>query len=477
MSETVAVIGGGLVGSLQACLMAQKGYDVHLYEYRKDIRELEHVPGKSINLAMSVRGLTGLGKVGLGEHVANEYGIPMHARMIHRPDGSTYEVPYGKEGQAIFSVGRRYINEVLLTAGEKFPNLTYHFEHKMTNIDLDKAKMTFQKSDKSEVEVKADMIFGCDGAFSNVRKALMRKPWFNCSQEYIPHAYLELCIDGVEGKDGQKEFAMSANCLHIWPRGKFMMIALPNQDKSFTVTLFMPTATFDTIKDENDLLEFFKEYFLDSIDLIGRDKLIKDYFAIKPGPLVSIKCNPYNWDDKVMILGDAAHAMVPFYGQGMNCGMEDVVVLDEMMEKFKGDRLKAFQAYSTHRNPDAEAMCDLAMYNYVEMRDLVAKRSFLIRKKLDNFLHWLMPNVWIPLYTTVTFSRMRYSRCISNKKWQDELLSTLIYYATMAGGGCLTLGTSLVLYKRGVFPPAISMTASFQQLTNKIWQLLNVQTQ
>jgi len=449
--------------------MAQKGYDVHLYEYRKDIREMEHVPGKSINLAMSVRGLTGLGKVGLGQHVANEYGIPMFKRMIHNVDGSTYAVPYGKKDQCIFSVGRRYINEVLLKAGEKFPNLTYHFEHKMTNIDLDKAKMTFQKTDKSEVEVEADMIFGCDGAFSNVRKAFMRKPWFNYSQKYIPHAYLELCIDAKQDQNGEREFAMPANYLHIWPRGKFMMIALPNQDRSFTVTLFMPTAEFNAIENESDLLSFFEEYFPDSIDLIGREKLIKDYFAIKPGPLISIKCNPYNWSDKVMILGDAAHAMVPFYGQGMNCGMEDVVVLDEMLEKYKGDRLKAFEAYSVHRNPDAEAMCDLAMYNYIEMRDLVAKRSFLIRKKLDDLLYWLMPTVWIPLYTTVTFSRKRYSQCISNKKWQDQLLSTLIYYASLTAGGCLTLGTGIILYRREILP-AISTS----QLTEKFWNLLKL---
>merc|ERR1712156_166195 len=232
---------------------------------------------------------------------------------------------------------------------------------------------------------------------------MMRKAWFNYGQEYIPHAYLELCIDSI---NGGKDFAMPPNYLHIWPRGQFMMIGLPNQDKSFTMTLFMPKITFDGITNGDDLINFFEEYFRDSIPLLGKDKMIEDYFNTKPLPLISIKCNPYHLTDKCPIMGDAAHAMVPFYGQGMNCGMEDVLVLDEMFKKYPEDRLKVFEEYSKHRNPDAEAMCDLAMYNYIEMRDLVARRSFLLRKLLDNFLYWVFPHKWVPLYTSVTFTRI-----------------------------------------------------------------------
>jgi len=230
------------------------------------------------------------------------------------------------------------------------------------------------------------------------------------------------------------------------------MIGLPNQDKSFTMTLFMPKATFDGITNSYELIRFFEEYFPDSIPLLGKDKLIKDYFNTKPLPLISIKCSPYHQSDKCLILGDAAHAMVPFYGQGMNCGMEDVLVLDEMLNKFPSDRKKAFEEYSKHRNPDAEAMCDLAMYNYIEMRDLVARPSFLVRKYFDNFLYWIFPRNWVPLYTSVTFTRMRYHQCISNKKWQDQLLekvgSVVAKTSIVAGfGGLLWLESKMKLSK------------------------------
>jgi len=260
------------------------------------------------------------------------------------------------------------------------------------------------------VTVKSDLVIGCDGAFSAVRKEMMKRPRFNYSQSYIPHAYMELCMPPVNG-----EFSMPANYLHIWPRGQFMMIGLPNQDKSFTLTLFMPNTAFEGLKDRESLLSFFHENFQDSISLIGRDKLVSDYFSNRALSLVSVKCFPYHVADKAVILGDAAHAMVPFYGQGMNCGMEDCVVLDDAFDRHGDDISKALEDYSRHRNPDAEAICDLAMYNYIEMRDLVNKKSFLLRKKLDNLLHWLFPKWWVPLYTSVTFSSMRYHQCVSNR--------------------------------------------------------------
>lgn len=215
-----------------------------------------------------------------------------------------------------------------------------------------------------------------------------------------------------------------------------MMIGLPNQDKSFTVTLFMPFTTFEKITDTESLLHFFNDNFRDSIPLIGRDKLIKDFFANRALPLVSVKCFPYNISSKTLIMGDAAHAMVPFYGQGMNCGMEDCLVLEDALDKEPDNLETALNYYSNHRNPDAEAMCDLAMYNYIEMRDLVNKKTYLVRKKLDGFLHWLAPSWWVPLYTSVTFSRMRYHHCVSNRKWQDSALtmtSSLVGLCSLAG--------------------------------------------
>jgi len=431
--KVVAIVGAGLVGSLEACYLAKRGAEVHVYEYRGDIRLMEHVPGRSINLAMSVRGLSALDKINLGEHVKQEYGIPMHSRMIHNRDGTTNPIPYGKENEAIYSVGRRYVNEILLDAGATYDNIKFHFNHKLVKADLEKPQLTFERTDVDDpsqktVVINPDLVIGCDGAYSAVRKEMMKRPRFNYSQEYIPHAYMELSMPPI-GND----FAMPPNYLHIWPRGQFMMIGLPNQDKTFTMTLFMPTSTFENIKDRDSLLQFFNENFRDSIPLIGLEKLVTDFFANRALPLVSVKCNPYHVGGKSLIMGDAAHAMVPFYGQGMNCGMEDCLVLEDCLTRNNMDIGLALEDYSKTRNPDAEAMCDLAMYNYIEMRDLVNKKSFLIRKKLDNFLHWLLPSWWVPLYTSVTFSRMRYHKCISNRAWQDNALTKISSLAGIFG--------------------------------------------
>uniref|UniRef100_A0A224YU54 Kynurenine 3-monooxygenase n=1 Tax=Rhipicephalus zambeziensis TaxID=60191 RepID=A0A224YU54_9ACAR len=420
--DSLAVVGGGLVGSLCACLLGNRGFQVDLYESREDIRLQEHVTGRSINLALSVRGRAALALVGLEEEVIQRHAIPMHGRLIHNTDGTRKPIPYGRKGQSIFSVGRRYLNEVLLSACEANPNVRLHFRHKLQSADLDQAELNFRGPDGKDVRVHHRAVFGCDGAYSAVRRQMLRRPMFNYSQTYIPHGYLELCIPPT--KDG--EFAMEVNYLHIWPRGEFMLIALPNQDKTYTATLFMPFAVFDGLTDRHKLLSFFDKYFPDAVPLIGPDHLVKSFFAVKASPMVMIKCKPYNVSDKSLILGDAAHAMVPFYGQGMNAGFEDCCLLNELLDAHGHNLSVIFDQFTETRNPDVEAMCDLALYNYVEMRHLVNSTSFLIRKKFDLFLNTILPNFWIPLYTTVTFSRIRYHECVKNRAWQDKVLSRIM---------------------------------------------------
>lgn len=264
-------------------------------------------------------------------------------------------------------------------------------------------------------KVQGKLIIGADGAFSSIRRAMQLTPLFTYSQTYIEHGYLELSIEPQNGQ------LMKSNHLHIWPRGTFMMIALPNLDGSWTVTLFMPFANFDRLDNPEKVLEFFKTTFPDSIQLIGEDRLVQDFFKSKPSALVSIKCRPYNCG-KAVIIGDAAHAMVPFYGQGMNAGFEDCLILDKILEKYNNDFSKAIEEFTEVRKDDAHAICDLAMYNYVEMRDLVNKNSYHLRKKLDDLLFKLLPDVWIPLYNSVTFSHMGYKSCIENRKWQDKVI-------------------------------------------------------
>ncbi|PSN36199.1 Kynurenine 3-monooxygenase [Blattella germanica] len=292
-------------------------------------------------------------------------------------------------GLCIYSVSRRYLNEVLLTATEKLSNVHLHFNHKLVNANLQEGCMTFQMTGTNETKLqKADLIIGADGAFSTVRRHMMKQSMFDYSQTYIEHGYLELCMPPTE--DG--EFAMEPNYLHIWPRGTFMMIALPNQDRTWTVTLFMPFHEFQALNSPPKILEFFSKHFPDSIPLIGKHRLVTDFIATKPSPLLSIK------------------------------GFEDCRLLDKLMAKHNYNLQVVLEEFSNLRNEDAEAICDLAMYNYLEMRDLVNRKSFLLRKKVDNILFWLLPNVWVPLYLSVAFTNMGYKKCMDNKHWQDRVI-------------------------------------------------------
>jgi kynurenine 3-monooxygenase len=300
---------------------------------------------------------------------------------------------------------------------EQEENVELKFKHKLVNVDLGSGQMEMMSPDGNCQET-TDLVMGCDGAFSSVRKAFVRNTRFNYSQEYIPHGYKELVMPA---KDNGK-YAMETNYLHIWPRHTFMMIALPNLDGSFTCTLFMPFDLFDTIKTKDDIIAFFQREFPDSIPLFGQERLLETYRANPVGSLISVKCSPYHVGGKALLMGDAAHAMVPFYGQGMNAGFEDCFVLHELLEKHHGNMEAALAEYTETRNKDAETICDLAMYNYVEMRSHVTSKWFLMKKKIDNFLHWVMPSTFIPLYSMVTFSNIPYHIARERWHWQDKMI-------------------------------------------------------
>ncbi|XP_068182631.1 kynurenine 3-monooxygenase [Antennarius striatus] len=454
--KVVAVVGGGLVGALNACFFAKRGFDVELFEAREDIRTARTVKGRSINLALSHRARQALKHVGMEEKIVSQ-GIPMHARMIHSLSGKHSAIPYGKKGQYILSVDRANLNKQLLTAAETYPNTTLKFDRKLLDWSPETGEMTFSRLDGLEEHSKADLIVGCDGAFSAIRKQFLRRSRFNYSQTYIPHGYMELSMPAVKG-----EFAMEPNYLHIWPRNTFMMIALPNMDKTFTCTLFMPFEEFDKITTEDEVIEFFQKYFSDSIPLIGVDALKRDFFRLPGQAMVSVKCSPYHIGDKCVIMGDAAHAVVPFYGQGMNAGFEDCIVFDEIMEKFNEDFSAVLPEYTTVRVPDGHAIADLAMYNYVEMRAHVNSRWFLFRKHVDNFFHFLMPKTMIPLYTMVTFTRTRYHQAVERWHWQNKVIN----YILLGSATGVVLGVSYLLLKN---PPDVSR---LRLSTDKVWNKL-----
>uniref|UniRef100_A0A7N6BJ25 Kynurenine 3-monooxygenase n=1 Tax=Anabas testudineus TaxID=64144 RepID=A0A7N6BJ25_ANATE len=439
--KLVAVVGGGLVGSLNACFFAKRGFDVEVFEIREDIRKAKVVRGRSINLALSHRGRQALKHVGIEEKIVSQ-GIPMQARMIHSLNGKQYPIPYGRKGQVSLSVNN--IATFSYYAIYSYPNTKLNFDHKLQDWSTETGLMTFVRPDGSKVQIKADLIVGCDGAFSATRKQFLRRSRFNYSQTYIPHGYMELTMPPVNG-----EFAMKPNYLHIWPRNTFMMIALPNLDRTFTCTLFMPFEDFEKITTGDEVIKFFQKYFPDTIPLIGVDALKRDYFRLPAQAMVSVKCSPYHIDDKCVLMGDAAHAVVPFYGQGMNAGFEDCIVFDEMMEQFNEDFSAVLPEYSRVRVPDDHAIADLAMYNYIEMRAHVNSKWFLFRKHVDNLLHFLMPKTIIPLYTMVTFTRTRYHEAVQRWHWQNKVINRGLL---MSVSGAV-LGGSYLLIKS---PPNIT---------------------
>ncbi|KAH8547654.1 hypothetical protein BGW37DRAFT_514904 [Umbelopsis sp. PMI_123] len=350
--------------------------------------------------------------------------------MVHTTTGYQMSQAYGKKDQHINAVDRARLNEELLTIAEKFDNIKIHFEHSLMQADLDKGELLFAAgSDKTQKTYHTDLLVGADGAYSRSRAQLMRRIRMYYEQEYIDTAYCELTMLPKKNANGENEFVLDPNHLHIWPRHTFMLIALPNPDKTFTCTLFMPFKMFDEINTKELILDFFKKEFNDSVPLIGEEKLVYEYFNNPRGALISIKCKPYHYKDKAVIIGDAAHAMVPFYGQGMNCGFQDVEVLHGILDKH-GVKAKlsadgkipglsqALEDYSKERSEDAHAICDLAMYNHYEMRSAVTSPLYLARKKLEASLHAIFPSAVIPLYTMVSFTTIRYSDAI--KRWNRQ---------------------------------------------------------
>ncbi|KAK9884504.1 hypothetical protein WA026_007345 [Henosepilachna vigintioctopunctata] len=407
------------VGSLCACFLAKRGYQIQVYEAREDLRKAKHQRGKSINLALSHRGRFALRSVGLEEKVL-ENAVPMEGRLLHSISNATKSIAYDKHtNQCIYSVSRNILNEILLTAAEKYPNVKLFFQCKLKDVFLKEGKCVIYDSKTKEIlNIEADLIIGADGAFSRVRRCLQQTPLFHLNQSYIEHGYLELSVPSERGH------LLVPNLLHIWPRGEFMMIALPNSDGSWTVTLFMSLEKFKEIDSKKKLKIFFEQHFPDAIDIIGKEALEREFLSSSPNYFISLKCNPYHFQDRALIIGDAAHAMVPFYGQGMNCGFEDCTVLDQLLEvhgKCSFDIV--LEKFTQRRREDVHAICDLAMYNYIEMRDLVTRPTFHARKIIDDFLYKLLPTIWLPLYNSVSFTNTRYSVCMRNRQWQNKVLS------------------------------------------------------
>jgi kynurenine 3-monooxygenase len=424
MKKGIAIVGAGLVGSLLSVYLSKRGHSVKMFERRSDMRKAETDAGRSINLALSDRGLLALEKVGLAAGI-KEIAIPMHGRFIHNADGSTPFQPYGKEGQYINSISRSELNKKLMDAAEEH-GVHIFFKERCSSIDWKENEIEFENTATGAVRiVKTDIIFGADGAFSATRlQHQLQHERFDYQQYYIDCGYKELNIPAGPGGS----FRMEKNVLHIWPRKDHMLIALPNPGGNFTCTLFFPfdgRLSFGQLDTAEKVIAFFEKNFPDAIPLIP--DLTRQFLHNPVSSLVTVKCYPWTRSDRFALIGDAAHAIVPFFGQGMNCGFEDCRVLDELVEQYNEDWESILLQYQAMRKPDADAIADLAINNFTEMRDRTADPKFLLQKKIEAKLHEKYPNKWIPAYSQVTFNpQIRYSEALKNSLRQEAIMQEIM---------------------------------------------------
>jgi kynurenine 3-monooxygenase len=422
--KEVIVVGAGLVGSLLSIYLAKRGYKVRIYEKRGDMREEAMSVGRSINLALSDRGIKALEEVGAMDEI-RKIAIPMHGRYIHNADGSTAFQPYGSDGQFINSVSRGELNKMLMTLAEK-KGVEIFFHEKCSSINWKTNEIEFESNFSVESETQTfHLCFGADGAYSASRlQHQLQHDRFEYHQSYIDFGYKELNIPAAE--DGS--YRMEKNALHIWPRGNYMLIALPNTDGSFTCTLFFPfegSPSFSSLDSPAKVRAFFSQTFADAALLMPT--LEKDFFENPTASLVTVKCFPWIREGKFALIGDAAHAIVPFFGQGMNCGFEDCSILNGLIGKHNEDWAAILEEYQQLRKPDADAIADMALNNFIEMRDKVADPKFLLQKKIEARLYHKYPDKWIPAYSQVTFSpHIRYSEALERGNRQEAIMQQVM---------------------------------------------------
>lgn len=427
--QNILLIGAGLCGSLLALRLGQRGYNVTVYEMRPDIRKTDISAGRSINLAFSDRGNKAIKLVGL-ENQVKELCIPMNGRMLHDRDSNTFLSNYsGRDYEYINSISREQLNSLLLTEAEKHDNVTIHFNKKCNSVDFEKTTASFQDyMTKEEFIEDADCIIATDGAGSALRKSyyLERKFLFSFSQNYLTHGYKELSILPTETGD----YKTYKNALHIWPRGNFMVIALPNLDGSFTVTLFLSYAegeyNFNNLTTPEIVTEFFQKEFPDALELMPN--LVDDFFVNPTAPLGTVKCSPWHYKGNTLLMGDSAHAIVPFYGQGMNASFEDVVEFDQVLEANKdADWETIFTAYEKTRKKDTDAIADLAVDNFHEMKSHVGQAIFQEKRKIEMALEKEFPEDYSSKYSLVTFNEdIGYREAMLRGRAQDKAILNML---------------------------------------------------
>lgn len=419
--KKIAIVGSGLVGTLLGIYLKRRGHTVHIYDRSPDIRKI-NFSGRSINLVLSDRGVKALSDVGLEKEVLG-IGIPVEKRAIHIGENTVNEQFYGKDGEVIYSLSRGLLNKKMVDLAEK-AGVEFFFEEKVWDVDLTTATISIGESERGEWTTHDyDLTFGADGAFSRIRHRMQRQSMFNYSQEFLEIGYKELHIPA--NADGTHK--LDKNSLHIWPRGKFMLMALANLDGTFTCTLFMPhdgENSFESLKTKEQLVAFFAKHFPDTREVIPN--LVEDFFKNPTSYLVTMKCFPWTFSDKVALIGDACHAIVPFYGHGMNAGFEDITVLDQMLEKYGDDWANLLNEYENSRKPNTDAIAELSYRNFMEMSAKTADEKFLLQKKIEKWFSDKHPDKWMPLYSRVTFSLQPYSEALAIGDFQNKIMEEVM---------------------------------------------------
>ncbi len=415
--KKIAVVGSGLVGTLLAIYLKKLGHTVHVYDRSPDIRKI-NFSGRSINLVLSDRGIKALKDVGLEDEVLG-IGIPVEKRAIHTGNDTVNEQFYGKDGEVIYSLSRGLLNKKMVDLAEQ-AGVEFFFEQKVWDVDLTTATISIGETERGEWTTKDyDLTFGADGAFSRIRHRMQRQSMFNYSQEFLNIGYKELNIPA--NSDGTHK--LNKNALHIWPRGNFMLMALANPNGSFTCTLFMPhdgENSFEELKTTEQLVAFFAKHFPDTKEVIPN--LVEDFFKNPTSYLVTMKCFPWTYSNKVALIGDACHAIVPFYGHGMNAGFEDITVLNQMIEQYGDDWANLLNDYENSRKPNTDAIAELSYRNFMEMSSKTADEKFLLQKKIEKWFSDKHPDKWMPLYSRVTFSLQPYSEALAIGDFQNKIM-------------------------------------------------------
>jgi kynurenine 3-monooxygenase len=417
-AQRVAIVGGGLAGSLLALALSERGYAVDVYERRSDPRVVGAESGRSINLGLSKRGIQALTEVGLIDMVM-PLTVVMRGRVIHAHDGGTRFQPYGKNrGEVLYSIDRNELIQLLLDRAERQPGVKLHFEHRFVSADKEQRELEME-SDCAIRRISADWVICADGAFSRCRPEMQRGLRADYHQEYLEWGYKELTL--AAGPDGQSVIDLTA--LHVWPRAHCLFVSHPNRDGSHTLTLFLPHEgpdSFETTRTPQDIRALFQKYFPDLLPMLPG--LVEQWTNRPTGALLTTKTAPWRFDDWMVLVGDSAHAVYPFYGQGMNSAFEDCSALLSALKAQGNDRACAFAAYEHARRPHTDVLMELSKANFIELRQKVGSPWFLARKRLDVALNRLMPKVWLPIYTMVSHTTMPYAEALARARRQDRIL-------------------------------------------------------